>query len=335
MNKIVKLTAAAGLLCVLFAATHWRSSQWKDVCIMPFRKDERSAAVILKKGQSVKSFVREVEDAGLIADSGNLLYRLVRSGLDRTLKAGTYQLHSGSSAYVVAQLKRGVPAYVKETVLPGAKPDSPLPLGDAELQCECLADDLNYPAPMREILPAKPEARAAFLLPDTYMLAEKSPEALVQAASSAWWKIFGGENMDAETAFRSAVIASLIQREALVDREYPVVAGVIENRLKKKMLLQIDASVVYAWYLKTGESLKRVLYRHLEIDSPYNTYKHPGLPPQPICVPSRAAWEGALRPESHKFYYYVAKGDGTHFFAETMKQHERNVLKYRRRAKKK
>ena len=183
---------------------------------------------------------------------------------------------------------------------------------------------------MRPILPKEPSSRAAFLLPETYSLVDQTPAELVSQASSAWFDQFGAALKDKNYAFRTAVIASLLQREAMKDEEYPVIAGVIENRLAKKMLLQIDASVVYAWRIEKGQTLTRVLYKHLELDSPYNTYKRPGLPPAPICVPSLAAWQGALAPQENKYYYYVAKGDGYHHFSRTQKEHQAAVRKYRR-----
>ena len=148
--------------------------------------------------------------------------------------------------------------------------------------------------------------------------------------AAAWYARFGALLTDKDNALRTAVIASLLQREAQIDSEYPVIAGVIENRLAQNMLLQIDASVVYAWYLQKGETLKRVLFKHLGVDSPYNTYKTAGLPPLPVCVPSAQAWEGALAPEKNDFLYYVARGDGSHRFAKTEAEHQKNVLLYRK-----
>ena len=94
------------------------------------------------------------------------------------------------------------------------------------------------------------------------------------------------------------------------------------------MLLQIDATVVYAWRLK-GRKLTRVLNKDLEIESPYNTYKHSGLPPRPICVPGVEAWGAALDPEFNNYLYYVAGKDGYHYFAKTYKEHVANIKQVR------
>ena len=189
----------------------------------------------------------------------------------------------------------------------------------------------NYPGPLRELLLDSEESRVAFLLPETYFLVEKSPEELVQVASRLWWERFGGKLpsfMTSEDLGKRATVASMVQREAFWDDERPAIAGVIENRIEKNMELQIDATVIYAWKLK-GKNLTRVLYSDLKVDSPYNTYIAPGLPPAPICVPSAESWRAALNPEKNQYYYYVARRDGYHDFAKTYEEHRRNIKRAR------
>ena len=110
--------------------------------------------------------------------------------------------------------------------------------------------------------------------------------------------------------------------------ERSVIAGVIENRLNKNMLLQIDATVVYAWKLE-GRNLTRVFHSDLTLNSPYNTYVIQGLPPAPICIPSAESWEAALAPGKNDYYYYVARKDGYHYFAGTYEEHRQNIRKAR------
>lgn len=128
-------------------------------------------------------------------------------------------------------------------------------------------------------------------------------------------------------------LASVVQKETAKVDERPRVAGVYLNRLKKPMALQADPTVIYA--VKKSENnfkkvIKRVLYKHLEVDSPYNTYKYPGLPPGPIAMPDVSAIDAVLNSESHKYYYFVAnvKNFGYHKFAKTLSQHNRNRQDY-------
>ena len=125
-----------------------------------------------------------------------------------------------------------------------------------------------------------------------------------------------------------SILASIVQQETIKDEELPKVAGLYVNRLKKGMYLQADPTVKYA----VGDfSIKRVLNKHLKIDSPYNTYKNAGLPPGPICFPSIKTIDAVLNYEHHNYLYMCAKEDfsGYHSFAATITQHNRNAARYR------
>jgi UPF0755 protein len=125
-------------------------------------------------------------------------------------------------------------------------------------------------------------------------------------------------------------VASLIEREVVVDEERPIVAGVIYNRLKNNYPLQIDATVQYA----LDQPKERLLHEDLEVDSPYNTYKHVGLPPGPIASPGLASIEAALYPADTTYMFYVTKKDGSseHYFAETYEEHLANIALSERNA---
>lgn len=118
--------------------------------------------------------------------------------------------------------------------------------------------------------------------------------------------------------------ASLIEREAKTDKDRTLIAGVIENRLKEDMLLQIDACVIYA--MSNGKyDVERVLYEHLKIDSPYNTYKNKGLPKGPIASPGEESLRAAITPANHDYLYYrtdTNKNDGSHVFSKTFEEHK-------------
>jgi UPF0755 protein len=126
-----------------------------------------------------------------------------------------------------------------------------------------------------------------------------------------------------------SIMASIVAEETNVISEMPVIAGVYINRIKSGMLLQADPTVKFA----TGDfSIRRILNKHIDYDSPYNTYKYKGLPPSPICMPSIAAIDAVLNYEHHDYYYFCAKDDfsGKHVFAKTLAQHNQNANAYRR-----
>ncbi|WP_343486064.1 endolytic transglycosylase MltG [Allomuricauda sp. d1] len=130
-----------------------------------------------------------------------------------------------------------------------------------------------------------------------------------------------------------STLASIVQKETVKTDERPRVAGVYLNRLKKGIALQADPTVIYAIKKETGNYdtvIKRVLYRDLEMDSPYNTYKYAGLPPGPITMPDISSLEAVLNPEKHRYLFFVAdvSNFGYHMFAETLAQHNRNKVQY-------
>ena len=124
-----------------------------------------------------------------------------------------------------------------------------------------------------------------------------------------------------------STLASIVNKETNMSDEMPRVAGVYLNRLNNNWMLQADPTLIFAW---NDYSIKRVLDRHKEIESPYNTYKYQGLPPGPICIPSIAAVKAVLNAEDHHYFYFCAKEDfsGYHNFAKTLAEHNRNAAKY-------
>jgi UPF0755 protein len=130
------------------------------------------------------------------------------------------------------------------------------------------------------------------------------------------------------TPIEVSILASIVEEETAAPDEYPIVAGLYLNRLYKGMMLQADPTVKFA----VGDfSLRRILNRHLEVDSPYNTYMYAGLPPGPIRIPSPKSIDAVLNHTVHNYLYMCAKEDfsGRHNFAVTLKEHNKNAEKYR------
>ena len=170
------------------------------------------------------------------------------------------------------------------------------------------------------------------LYPDTYNFETKDDEhAILKRMVSSFDAAAAEAGIDdvAEGGvvdpYQAVVVASLVEREARVPDDRGMVSRVIYNRLAKKMLLQVDATVIYALG-RTGEKGLRVLNKDLEVDSPYNTYKNPGLPPAPIASPGKAALRAAVAPtEGPWLYYVVIDAEGRHAFATTLAEHNRNI----------
>lgn len=171
-----------------------------------------------------------------------------------------------------------------------------------------------------------------FLFADTYYIPYgKSEKEIAQLMFNRFKNVFSEKDIKRTKELGLDVnqiitIASLIEKEAMNDSERSRIAGVIYNRIKKGMLLQIDAAVIYA-NTKGEKNLEKVYYSYLKVDSKYNTYLYKGLPPGPIASPGIPSIQAALYPEKNDYLYYVA-GKSGHVFSKTYEEHEANVKKY-------
>ncbi|MBN2559260.1 MAG: endolytic transglycosylase MltG, partial [Clostridia bacterium] len=177
-----------------------------------------------------------------------------------------------------------------------------------------------------------------YLFPDTYIFDKTKPE---EEAIDKMLRNFEAKFKDiyierleeiGKTMDEIIIIASLIEKEAQIESEREIIAGVIYNRLNSTdsslNYLQIDATIQYYFLNETGQVKEPLLTEDTLIASPYNTYRFPGLPPGPICNPGEKSIIAALYPDTHNYYYYVAKGDGSHAFARTLNEHNNNKIKY-------
>ncbi|HDQ92723.1 MAG TPA: endolytic transglycosylase MltG [Synergistetes bacterium] len=306
----------------------WIVPERLSIIIEPGRGEQQE--FIVEPGMGALAVARLAEKEGLTDSSSELACYLYKLGIDRSIRPGIYSIRPGSPWEIARQIERSVPEVSSVTVIPGESlPEMARKLG--EMIFEALEKDSLFPEEMQRILPDDTWARVGFILPDTYSVSPtvKATEELVKSASTAWWKKIGSVldeefERDRNIFLKTAILASMIEKEARHEEERAIIAGVIANRERSGMKLQIDATVVYAWALK-GQTLERVLYSHLEIDSPYNTYLHSGYPPAPICVPSESSWRAAMDPASVPFVYYVARPDGSHYFSISYNEHLRAV----------
>jgi UPF0755 protein len=183
-----------------------------------------------------------------------------------------------------------------------------------------------------------PDARdlEGYLFPDTYAVPRQaSAERLVAAMVDRFRTTFD-EGLRARAAvlkmsLRDVVaLASLVEKETARADERALVSAVYHNRLRRGMPMQCDPTVIYALML-AGRWNGNIRRADLQIDSPYNTYRYPGLPPGPIAAPGRASLEAALAPADVPYLYFVSRNDGSHVFAETLAEHNRNVARWQLR----
>ena len=173
-----------------------------------------------------------------------------------------------------------------------------------------------------------------YLFPDTYLIPlGGSEEALIQEMLDCFDRkvveTLAAAMAKSDMSLHEVVtLASLIEREARIPKDRALISAVLRNRLRRGMRLECDATVLYA----LGRHKNRVFYKDLDVDSPYNTYRYPGLPPGPIANPGLACIEAALHPAQADYLYYVARPDGSHIFSHSMAEHERAKQAARRKA---
>lgn len=294
--------------------------------------------VLIPEHASSRDVAKILHARGLIkSPQAFTLYTRWR-GVDGRLKAGEYKFQPPLSVpEIVHQLIRGQPEETVKVTVPegytveqiaGLLAEKGIVSKEAFL-AEAERGSFGYS--FLAGLPAGPGRLEGCLFPDTYYLSKNiSAHEVINLMLGRFQQEIASLNYvrraeQAGLTLREAVIiASLVEREAKVDEERPVIAGVILNRLRIGMPLQVDATVQYA----LGGHRPQLTYQDLEVDSPYNTYKITGLPPGPIASPGRASLLAVVNPEQTNYLYYVAKPDGTHAFARTLAEHNANKCKY-------
>ncbi|MGE5234096.1 MAG: endolytic transglycosylase MltG [Acidobacteriota bacterium] len=297
------------------------------------------ATVVIAPGAGVQHILNQLQGAGVLRDARFarlvLDYRLGRP----TLRAGEYHFQGPlAPAEVLAKLVRGDvvlhPVTLPEGLDMEAIADRLVQAGLGERSRLLVA--MRDPGPIRDLDPQAPDLEG-YLFPETYAFARGTPEAeIVATLVRTFRRRFDAEirpllDPGAPLAVRRIVtLASIVEQEARRDEERPVIAGVYANRLRLGMGLYADPTVVFA-LRRHGRYDGTIHKADLSIDDPYNTYRVAGLPPGPICSPGAKSLEAAARPADVPYLYFVARNDGTHAFAATLAEHNRNVEIFQKR----
>ncbi len=256
--------------------------------------------------------------------------------LPERIRAGRYELRQGMSIMdVVRMLKLGVQKPISLIFNNVRTPEQLAGRLAQEIDADSLSilNTLSSPELLKEFGFKNKEAMMSIFIPNTYeMYWNTTPEKLVRRMMSEYNKFWTSEREAKRKALSMSrldisTLASIVYEETAKEDEMSRVAGVYVNRLKRGMRLQADPTVKYA----LGDfEIKRVLYKHLEYDSPYNTYIYTGVPPTPIAMPSIAAIDGVLNYERHDYLFFCARPtfDGYHNFARTLKEHNANSRAY-------
>ena len=265
--------------------------------------------ITIEKGSTSRDVSAILKKKGIIRYEAAFLLKLYFSDYKGKLRYGTFDLNNGMSLGKV----------IKELATQDGQKENKftIPEGYTIAMTASKLEKVFYQL-------------QGYIYPDTYYLSKDiTGDQLVAKMLDEFDKKFDQTRQEKAkklgmTVEEVLIRASLLQKETELPEEYPIIAGVIQNRLDKKMKLQFDSTAVYA-ITKGQYGIARVMYKDLKVDSPYNTYKHKGLPVGPICSPSLEAIDGVLNPQKNDYLYFqmdTVKNDGSNIFSKTYEEHK-------------
>lgn len=331
-NLIIAAGGAAILVCVLVAVFGLR---WYQDNRKPGFSDNQ--VLYVYPGMSASDVADSLLNAGIVLKPRSLARSFRKENVAEGLKVGRYELKSSSpTIYAARMLTHGWQTAQNMTLSGSLRTKERIAslighqmLVDEAEVLEALRDGAflsAYGTDTTQVM--------GFILPDTYQMYWTSSIeeifARFKKEYDAFWTAERVEKARAQglTPREASVVASIVNGETRQAQEYPKIAGVYLNRLHKGMKLQADPTICYCY----GYTLNRVLKKHLEVESPYNTYKYAGLPPGPISCPPKACIDAVLNPDRHGYIFFCANAsfDGTHKFAVTYDEHMRNARDFQK-----
>ena len=279
------------------------------------KKDKYNLVLEIDKDKPLK------ESLSVLPVSNNPFFKLYlkfrNDGKD--IKAGNYELRGKFNMIeLVSMLESGKSKVFKFTIIEGNTVKNVID----KLVADGKGIRENFEKAFKEIdfsYPTPDGNFEGYLYPETYFIPESYDEkSIINIFLKEFLKKFPVESYpDKDEFYQKLIMASILEREAAVESEKPIMASVFYNRIAKNMTLSADSTVNFVFNYEK----KRIYYKDLEVDSPYNTYKNKGLPPGPICNPTVSSVEAAYHPADTEYLFFVTKGEGEHFFSKTYKEH--------------
>jgi UPF0755 protein len=327
----MKVRRIVGLLILLIILSLLGAYAYYGWGLKPAASGEPQAKQVdIPKGTGLSSIARLFKTEGIIRDYRVFELYCKLNGLENKIKAGKYNLDNTMGVpEIVDKIVSGQALIdtVKLTIPEGYNMEQILEKIDAlgVVDSESIRAALNkqYDYEFFAQIPDREKKLEGYLFPDTYELyKDTTAEAIIDKMLGRFNDVFNEEYRNRAKELNMSMdqvltLASIIEREAKLDSERKIISGVFHNRLKKNMMLQSCATVQYLF----KEQKEVLTFKDLEIESPYNTYKHAGLPPGPIASPGQKSIEAALYPEVTDYLYFVAKNDGSHVFTKTYSEH--------------
>jgi UPF0755 protein len=321
MNSVKKYF----LLIILLAFFSFGFLFYKEGIIPVNSNDKTTKIFVVRRGENLRSVIRNLYDQKLIRSRIAFFIVVKQLGIEKKIQAGDFRLSPSMDAFKIAETLTHGTLDVWVTVVEGLR---------KEQIAHLIAKELDIPEV--EFIKA---AKEGYLFPDTYLFPKNTDvETIIRIFYENFQRKFNQQL--AEQAKRNLnltqeqvlILASLVEREAKYDADRKKVASILIKRLKNDWPLQVDATVQYALGYQPKEKTwwkKNLTAADLKIDSPYNTYKNPGLPPTPICNPGLSSIKAVVDADPNtQYWYYLSDKTGKMHYAKTLEEHNRNIEKY-------
>lgn len=288
----------------------------------------------LKQGTSLKGTARQLHQAGIL--SGERMFVLLGRLLGRAgaIKSGNYQLETAVSPLELLNIvTEGRVSQTQISIIEGSTFKQMRGLLNASPDLKHDSANLSEAEILQRVGASETQAEGLFF-PDTYYFAKgvsdltilkRAYQIMQQHLQESWAQ--RAPDLPLQTPYQALILASIVEKETGQASDRAMIAGVFINRLRRGMLLQTDPTVIYGLGEKFDGNLRK---RDLLADTPYNTYTRTGLPPTPIALPGLAALQATLHPATTDALYFVARGDGSSEFSNSLAQHNRAVNKYQK-----
>lgn len=330
MKWVARILGLLILVGSLFAGWAWM--EYRAFIATPLTIDAGSMVYQVERGATLGSIAADLQAAGIIDDARHLRWYGRYTGQASRVRAGEYRLTDDLVPdTLLALLVSGRSIEYQLTLVEGWNIRQVMAAVAAHDALVHTVSDLDGAALMERLgrPGVHPEGR---FFPDTYSFLRgttdlafltRAMERMDEQLAEAW--AARADGIPLKTPEEALILASIVEKETGLASERPDIAGVFTRRLHKGMKLQTDPTVIYGMGERFDGNIRR---KDLREDTPYNTYVHRGLPPTPICMPGREALDAAVNPADGKSLYFVARGDGSHAFSDTLKQHNAAVRKY-------
>ena len=317
---LIRLSAGIGVLCLLFTINFW-STVSDDTHVEP-------QDVLIASGSSSLAIAAQLEKAEVVSSSRYFRWLTRVRGDEKTLKPGLYHFEGELDMYDVLDiLKKGQVQQFKVTIPEGLRTDEMLNL----LSTRTASPLQDWQGALLNIV--KDTEYEGMFLPETYIYSKPiNPQNILQqmwdARAAVEANIAKDKKWSEAEITRNRIMASIVEKETALPRERIWVSAVIHNRIRKRMRLQMDPTVIYGLYRTQGNFSGNLQRKDLKADTPWNTYTRRDLPQTPICNPGAESLRAAAYPADVEYLYFVADGTGGHAFASTLEEHNKNVRQW-------